>query len=440
MTYSIAGILLLLLSTVSATLHIIRSPVNLVAIVSICGVIFGILPAILYTYFNFDTFYSFRNAQAAGGMMYDYSLLDQSAFIMSTIILAFSLGGLFSSYFGKSNISFSSDFLKSKNYFADAIFMASWLFLYVNQLNMNGGIALSSMLPVVRTGSHAAQSGYIYTLFMSIPIVLYLKEFLSKDRSSARLLLFFVIGVLTCISTHQRRELITLLFIVVGAWVIAPRSMTQAVSDTNSIAKLKKFQLSVMSWGFLILGAFVPLSWYLRIWVTNITEGNSIDPFAVRGFFEVLMGSPATGFSTFTIVKWYTDFNGFLPFQLISQIFTTPIPRDFMVNKPVGLDSIIQNYFALPESPSMFWFGELYMNFGLLSVLLAFLLGFGVARAHDILNVSGRGILTIIGVAVLALSITFFKNGIYIFSIRLGVICFVLAIYSLIPKVRLHPR
>ena len=408
------ALILTICATLGAFWLFLRDPSNIGSIVSVLTVIFGLYTAVTFVYFGVNTFYSFRSVLEAGDFLFNMFRMIPAMFYLAAITFAFVFGAIIAQVrlgsSAQARMTVEEPHL-SQLTIAIAIGLAVWAVLLGAEILSSGVDLKYAFAPAVRTGRYENTSGYIYAMMMSLPLVLMIMYSWRKTRSNLVLMVFTVLAILTCLTTHQRREIVTALLAVAGVFAVMPKGST-------AIGAIHRRQRRIVIVGLLIGLLAVPGFWYARIYATNLERGLKVNPFEIRSVSELLMGSPATQFPIFVVIRDRVAASGIHPLFLPAQIVSTPIPRSMWPNKPTDLDTILQTQYQLSENPSVFWTGDLYYGFGVFSVFVAALLGYLFTYVHGRATLSPKPFFRSQSILLLMMSVTLFKNGLYQFTVR----------------------
>lgn len=224
----------------------------------------------------------------------------------------------------------------------------------------------------------------------------------SKRKKTTYLVLFWCF--LTSFSTGQRRDLLSLALI-----------LTYYVSYFKygrvSLGKFISFKKAIL---LLAVGlSAVVLFWCTRVIFTNyVVTGEIVDPFKVRSFWDVLFGSAATGMPTLYITNEYVKVNSVQYFYDILYGLVQFIPRGIWDSKPIGIDTVIQNWFSMEDSPSPFWYGDFTFSFGIyLLPIVSLVFGFFFTLFQNCLISSNKSVSIILSGFFFSNMFTLYKNG-----------------------------
>jgi len=132
----------------------------------------------------------------------------------------------------------------------------------------------------------------------------------------------------------------------------------------------------------------------------------------MRGFFEIIFGSGATGMPTLFLVSDWVSLHGVQISYNIIYGLSQIIPRSLWYSKPVDIDSIIQDEFGLVDNPSVFWYGDMYFSVGFIFLPIASLfLGLILTAAQKIIMKYQASGPIIAGGLIYANLFTLYKNG-----------------------------
>ena len=432
-----ASIVLTTMSAMIALGLLWGRPSNIGSIVSGLSVVFAMVPGLLFYAFGIEQFYSFRSIIAAGGYVYNPRLAEPTLLLMSLFTFVFCIGTALG--LRRPSPPREADHILPSPRRVRAVQLAGlvlWVVLLAVYLMSSGADLTYAFLPSARPDL-PGQSGYLYTLVMTIPFILMITEAINPKRRRIRVLFFALLGILACLTTHQRREIVTLLLIVTGILAFLP-SLRRPDRLFWQPEMSRRMQRNVVLVGLAIGLATVPLAWYLRNWSASLVEGRDVNVFEIRSMLELLMGSPSTAFPTFVVIYDYVAKFGAQPGTFFLQLFSTPIPRAWWPDKPGDIDAVLQTTYGLSENPSTFWMGEFYFNYGVFGVFASGVAGYLLTRIHLSSATSGNLYYRAIAVLIFAYSITMFKNGLYLSVNRFGVA--VVVLYLAARYMKITPR
>lgn len=253
------------------------------------------------------------------------------------------------------------------------IFLALIPLLIFLNLSRNLELSLSEMLLPSRAerGSQKV-SAYLELLMLGIPTVVACLILSIRERLDRLSLLFAIFAVLLAISTAQRRSMILIMGTLAICYFLSVLDSRDLKGRLGRI--LSRLNVRLI-WVLVLLAPLGPLFWYARSYATQLVRGggqDAINPFALRGFGELIFGSAASGFSMVVLVTDMMRETSESLFYSILFITTVPIPRSLWPAKPLAPDWIIESYYGLDFSPSIFIFPELILNFYLLAPIAAF--------------------------------------------------------------------
>lgn len=367
-----------------------RSPYNLVSIVGMLTTVFSSLPAVLFLNDTGFESYSWRNYATPDAI----SGFDAAALIgVLNLCLLLGAGVAEQSTKKEGFLQAASPATSSRSMLligskklglVSAAYLLLWLVVAVVLYGQSGQTIAEFLLPIKETGIASEQSGYLRSLYLAIPSALVVLSY--WRHGSLRLVGWFwvLLALAATFSTHQRRELITTALLILSLSLFLGPLRERVKDAASAIAMNPRRQLRrsrLMIVVVLLAGLLlVPLLWYSRVYFTNWGEGNEINAFEIRSFWDILFGSPSTGFPTFIYVQELVDSFGTDPLYLLAYPLTIFIPRALWDAKPVDLDNILQNQYWLVENPSSFWYGEMYYGLGYLALPATFVLAYLMYR------------------------------------------------------------
>ncbi|WP_157950477.1 hypothetical protein [Pannonibacter carbonis] len=420
-------------STLAATLFL-RNPTNIAAIISFLTSIFFIFPAVLFLEGGIMISYSWRNFERFSDILTSSEINEYAYALCVAVSLLFTIGATLAQYRSQRAsptndtpthmIAGFKSVSKRRISTAYILLFSIWLLGAIYYYYLSGFSISKFLLPIVDRNAEKAP-GYIKLFYLAIPPVLYALAYWRNGRIGSLSLFSIAICAVSVFSSHQRREAVTMLLFISFLPILVERTLlglkSASLDERKSLAAKSARGARAKAFLFLSTGlALVPLLWYTRVNLTAASEGNTnFSAIDHRSILDVVFGSPATGFPTLLTISKYVDSVGINPFYLFEFIIAAPIPRTLWTNKPIDLDSSLQNYYALMENPSSFWIGELYYMQGISSVLFASLLGYGMFRIHFILSRSLNLYHRTLATLILMQSLTLFKNGFAVTALNL---------------------
>lgn len=234
-----------------------------------------------------------------------------------------------------------------------------WCVVCVFIISSNGLPWFHIFLPAYAEGpkyiNYIYRTFYLYLPFIAVALAITLK---CKKTNILPILLW---GMLVAFSTGQRRDMLCFLFF---SFYVYSMSRSKSISNLISYPKFLILFFASMS-GVVIL-------WVSRVFFTNyVRDGSIVNPFEMRGFFEIIFGSGATGMPTLFLVSDWVSLHGVQISYNIIYGLSQIIPRSLWYSKPVDIDSIIQDEFGLVDNPSVFWYGDMYFSVGFIFLPIA---------------------------------------------------------------------
>lgn len=404
--------------------QLMRRPENLASLVAGMGVVFGMIPALIIAFDLDFPLYSYRNMFKTQPHLFATENIGEPLLIFSGIIVLFALGGYVAQY--------GSDRAAEKNT-VDAeqttslktvsgvplavgmgLLLAIWAILISREYLLSGLGLFEFFLPAVREDRLEATPGFLYVIMMSIPIVCFIA--LRWVSQPPRIWAWFFLGlaILTCLTTHQRREIVTVILSASAIFFMRTDANGLLVPFRDLSGRARRFIIQ----GLMVGIVAVPGFWYLRVFLTSLTRGAAVNALELRGFTELIFGSPATGFGTFVLIATDVHHWGIRPAEFLLRLASIPVPRLLWEGKPEDYDLYLQQTYGLIENPSVFFFGEIYMSLGFLSFPAALILGWFISRRHTSELRSQSVYLRSLAIISIALSVSLFKNGVAVFLIR----------------------
>lgn len=320
---------------------------------------------------------------------------------------------------GISRPQISNGYLRMK-----ALYILLWAFTAA-LIYMKSGLSLFEFITPSRKDHDIYLSEYAKYVYIYFPLTLYFMNYLKTKRMTFVGSFWIAVSLLCALSTYQRRDFIIIFLFVVSTLVVIGRD-----SPLPGLRLRVATQMKLVCWG--ITGvALVPILWWARVWATSRFRGDTetVVPWEVRGFFEIIFGGQATGFPTTLLIVNHQKEEGTQWFYSFLQVVTTPIPRSIWEGKPVLSDIVIEEYYNLAINPSMFFINEVLFNFGPLTIPAVFVFGYAFGMLYKYLITTGSLTRKIVLCILFSNIVTLFKNGFSSFF----VMCFFLAIIFLVP-------
>lgn len=411
----LAAVFFTLVCGVLATYVMARRPENAASLLCVLSVFFGLIPAGLIVAGSTFEFYSYRSFLRSSADLFSGPGADEALIYFSLVCLGL-CAGVFAALTMSRPAAVSKPPPRPRNARSLAmvwvVLFGVWCALMVREWLVSGLDIRDFFTPAVRADRLSNTPGFLYALMMTLPIALMLSTRWVKGGRPF-FLLFLALAILTCLTTHQRREIVTVILAASGALLIRPDYRVHM--DVRG--RLRRARMSIAA-GLGIGLAAVPIFWYARVFLTSLARGRDVDVFAIRGVEELVFGSPATAFGPFVLIHNQLAIYGPDPLGFLLRIVSIPIPRLLWPGKPSDLDTALQESYGLYENPSAFWSGELYNALGVLAVPAAAAFGFFLARSQDRDVSSSSPFEQARAVAVICLTVALFKNGFGIFAMR----------------------
>jgi hypothetical protein len=402
-----------------------KNPFNGASIVAALSWIFGVFPAIYFVETAQIPSYSWRNMTYAGGPLYNQYLVEPGLLSLVLMVSMFTLGCLFSEVTVKIRRNAPASESFRSNRIVDAILIGLWGLSGLYLLSVVGWRLDLFILPVkvdVKT------SGYLETLFLYLPLVLFAKSYWEARRFSSLAAFWLFMAVFAAFSGPQRRDLVTVAMFVIA---FVPLMRLHFDEQVGQDIKLFSRELSgrvIASLSLIGAMALVPLLWYSRNYFTAAERGAVVNVTSTRSFSDLVLGSPATGYPTYLLVQQHVANSGPDPFYTLSFLASLPVPRLLWPGKPSDIDNFFEKKYSLIENPSIFWFGELFFGFGVFAIPLAILMGFGLYTLVRWLANSGSLIQKTFAAIIFMHSLTLFKNGISHFTLNAAIVALLFAV------------
>ncbi len=306
-----------------------------------------------------------------------------------------------------------------------------------------GGFSLIEIIsPSRKTIADLYGSYWIATFLIYTPAILAALLGAARGRAGVPAMSLLAFSALVALGTGQRRTIFLLVFIMFLSLVVARATRASACGALRQI----RGRILVLLAAVAPLG---PLLWAARAYFTQLYAGVGAvtNPFAMRGFWELLFGSAATGFRTTiaTLEMWQAG--GVAPGYSLLYVFWAPIPRAIWPDKPIAPDGVLQEQIQLWSNPSLFVIADMVFSFYLLAPLAALVVAYLLSRPGVVLwrRICGQaerdGRAAPISVVTLAIYVSgaliLFKNGVapyVIFVLSTGAILTLVASFAMVRR------
>lgn len=418
-----------LLLLVLALMNIFKKPFDIGTIMVLLYMIFYALPAWDF-YFQGDLFLKTIQNYPVGYENDNEGLY--LIFVSTLIILAFYIGYLLIGKLfckeSKIKYTYKIDYKKYKLVISGLLTL--WFAIFLYSFSNYDQSLLLFFSPSRKEG--VFESGYIGTLYLLIPLSLFiikaLKDYINLGKIKVNTLLLVLPVIAIYMTSGQRREILNLLIFLMALLTHLGVEKLQKRKKINSTKYKRKkiIQLGVLS---VIL---IPVLWWGRVVFTQL-QRNSTDiimPWNRRGFLELLFGSSSGGFKTLLLGLEHKEFYEIEWGHSIYFFISSIIPRSLMENKPILMNIMWQRDFGLQGNPSTFYINEMYLNFGLLSILISAVFGIVLSFFYNKFYNSKSIVKNVFAYLIFSEVILLYKNGFTQFMISIlitlsvvGVIC-----------------
>ena len=409
----------------TAVYFLIRKPFDIGTIMVILFVVFYAFPAWdLYfgAYLFSDVIVNYRvNIMNKNEIIY-------LIFVTTLVMISFYLGYLITIYIPKKpNYEINKNEINTKKYrYIRKTVLLIWMVVFAYSFSRYNQSFFLFFTPSRKEG--VFQSTYIASLYKLLPttyfILQIIKDFYEQSRIKRKTLALVIFPFLAYMTTGQRREIINF-FILVATILIHVKVKGRNSSESNKVNSIKYKRRKIFQLGF-ISTLLIPVLWWGRVVFSQLqrNSNNIIMPWHRRGFLELLFGSSSGGFKTLLLGLEHKDiFEVPWGYNIYFFIFSF-IPREIMSSKPLVINRLWQIDFGLSGNPSTFYINEMYINFGITSIIISLLFGIALSFAFNKLYVSNRLIYNIYSFIIFSNVITLFKNGFiqFIISVLMAII------------------
>lgn len=303
-----------------------------------------------------------------------------------------------------------------------------------------GGFSLVEMISPSRKSIGDLYGSYwVATFLIYTPAILAALLGATRGRVGLPATSLMVFSVLVALGTGQRRTIFLLVFIMFLSVVVARATRPPAGHAQRRIRN----RIVILILAVAPLG---PLLWAARAYFTQLQAGAGAvtNPFAMRGFWELLFGSAATGFRTTIASLEMWQAGGVVPGYSLLYLFWAPIPRAVWPGKPIAPDGVLQEQIQLWSNPSLFVIADMVFSFYLLAPLAALIVAYLVSRPSVLMwrrvrgQASREGGAAPVSTVMLAIyvsgSLILFKNGVapfVIFVLSTGAILALVALFAM---------
>ncbi|MDX8289017.1 O-antigen polymerase [Metabacillus indicus] len=300
-----------------------------------------------------------------------------------------------------------------------AIYGLIWMIIFLYSLNKYGQSILLFFSPSRKDG--VFESSYISTFYLLIPLTLFTFKVLKDYVEFGKLKLSTCVYILPIISIYmtsgQRREIINLFIFLV---ILLTHLGLEKVKKKKIIneTKYKRKRLLYLGLTTVIL---VPILWWARVIFTQLQRNDAyiLMPWERRGFVELLFGSSSGGFKTLLLGLEHKQVYGLEWGYSIYFLFTSFIPRELMEDKPIIMNKLWQRDFNLMGNPSTFYINEMFINFGVISIIFSAIFGMILSYLYNKLYFSKSIVQNVMSFFIFSNVILLFKNGFTQFSINM---------------------
>lgn len=292
------------------------------------------------------------------------------------------------------------------------------LFLVLLTAFMNYNYNLTSFFSMAR--KEAYSNTYETILVSMLPLLLLSMEFVYQmkylERITLRIVGYIAVVVLATITLGQRRELINNLIFIFFLFLEAYVQKMYYID----LSIIRKKLLKPLVFLAIVIVILIPLTWYLRVYSTQLQYGNIVNPFKVRGWLELIFGSSSSGLQTSVILEDYDNYYG-LPFLAsIRLIVTYWIPRTLYADKVMLITQYVKQTLHTSGNLSVFFINDVWFTFYYLSPVFSLIIGSIVRIMIEPINNKNVDLVDKIP-AYLAFSkiITLYKNGFATFFLHI---------------------
>ncbi|WP_271755281.1 hypothetical protein, partial [Cohnella sp. JJ-181] len=170
-----------------------------------------------------------------------------------------------------------------------SVYAVIWLVVFVN-VYRNSDLSLFEFLLPSRKEKEIYLSQFVRYVYIYFPLVCCVLAYLKNNKFVKSSIIWLLMSFLCALSTYQRRDFIVIVLFIIG--LIHFTKKNSSLSIRNRF--VGKFKLILFG---LIAVSTVPILWYALVWSTAYVNNskNGVNPWDIRGFFEILFGGQATG-------------------------------------------------------------------------------------------------------------------------------------------------
>lgn len=374
--------------------------------------IFCLMYFVFYAFPAWDFYY---NWGLFGDEILGYTIIVKESEVMFLNFISFFI--ICSFYVGyKVNIKKDDKFHKNSKYLIkyinykivrNSLFIVLSLILIKAIIDYGGNIGLFFSM-ARKDGVYSSE--YNRLLSSYLPLVLFILK-IQKDVKiygyiKSNVIFNIILIILVSISLGQRRTIVNNIIFIFISLIIYNRK------NINWGKFVKKSRKKIIFLGIMVV-MLVPILWWARNYSTQIQRGDIITlmPWERRGGVELIFGSSSTGFKTFILMNSYKEVFNLKYMYPLYFLICSPIPRGIFESKPIMLVELIQNSLNLKGNPSTFYINEMYMTFGIFSIIFSFIFGNILSKIYKKIYYKDDIFNQIYGVIIISNILTLFKNG-----------------------------
>lgn len=325
---------------------------------------------------------------------------------------------------------------KIKHYYiVQAVILTTCLFL-VYRTYRNYGTSLQIFFSAARKKG-LYSSFYEKNFIILLPLVLLtnyvIKQMYFQKNIGFGVVPYLLIILLSTIPTGQRREIINdalfaAILIILGRNSIkASRVITRNAEESQAqiaktqtkkiIKRTRKIIIVILTLAILA----IPYLWYQRTIMSHFQDTGYYKVNDLRSIMELLFGSGASGYPTLLAIHNYEEANH-VSFFLRNVLFflQSPIPSKLIGEmKLAPVTELMQQTYDTSGNLSLFYIGDIYFTFSVLSPIVSFFVGFFLERYYNRSLTANNVRYLVYAVILFSQLVTLYKNGLAEYLIKI---------------------
>lgn len=261
-------------------------------------------------------------------------------------------------------------------------------------------------------------SNGIAMLLSLLPVIIlcleYVYEVKTFGKVKKRILFYMALSLIISVTTGQRREIINHFLLILFLYIDSKNYRINEKPSEQNVKLFQKRAFRLMLIGAIMVVILIPVTWYLRVYSTQLQYGNIVNPFR-RGWVELIFGSSSTGFQTSVILEGFDRKHGIPILNSVWLMVTYFIPRGIFANKAMITTEYVQQVLGTAGNLSTFYINDMWFTFYYFSPVISILFGIFFKNVMRPIKQEKDRVYDVVKKipAYIALSkiITLFKNG-----------------------------